>query len=102
MDQTQVKPIHNLKSSLFHLERAHDDFEKARRELGTQKEQTSARFIAARDAANAMDKQLPERFMCGQWLFVFAENGGVAITEIQNSEPYHLIELARSMGEKDV
>ncbi|WP_201195150.1 hypothetical protein [Pseudomonas fluorescens] len=104
MDTTkakQAKPIGDLKNALFYLERAHEDFVNAKNELEKETKKAIERFLAARDAAKAMGKELPGRFMCGQWLFVFGENGELTVTEIPNNEPYHLLELARSMGEED-
>ena len=104
MDTTKEKqptPIKNFQNALWRLERAHEDFAKAKHELKEETEKTISLFIAARNAALALGENVPDRLMCGQWLFVFGENGDLEVTEIPNSEPYHLVELARSMGESD-
>ncbi|GFM86125.1 hypothetical protein PSCICO_15240 [Pseudomonas cichorii] len=95
------KPITKFKSQLFYLERAHEELSKAKGDLEREITKAINSFDAARDAAKGFGKEIPERFMSGQWLFDFGKNGELNVTEIQNCEPYQLLELARSMGEED-
>ncbi len=99
--EKQPTPIKNFQSALWYLERAHDDLAQAKHELEQSTQKATALFIAARDAALASGQHIPKRFMCGQWLCAFGENGELEVTEIPNSEPFQLVDLARSMGEVD-
>lgn len=104
METTKAKkatPIVDFRDALLYLEQAKDDAARSQKQLGEMTQKAIKSFEIARDAARSTGQDIPYRFMCGQWLVVFSENGELVITEIPNSEPYQLITLAKSMGEID-
>jgi hypothetical protein len=96
---TTTRPIYDLKDSLYYLQRSYEVMAESKAALEEATEVAAKAFQSASIAAKEVNKRLPDRFMCGQWLFVFQENGSLEVTEIPSSEPYDLIDIARSMGE---
>lgn len=95
------KPVTDFKSTLFYLQQSHIDLAASQKKVEETKKAAGEAFFAARHAAKEMGQTLPTRYMCGQWLFEFAENGNVKVTEIPNHEPFHLLNIAEAMGEVD-
>lgn len=96
---TTTRPVYDFKASLYHLQHRYEDMAKAKAALEEGIEEAAKAFRSASVAAKEVNKRLPDRFMCGQWLFVFQENGSLEVTEIPSSEPFDLIDIARSLGE---
>lgn len=98
---TNTRPVYDLKDSLYQLQHRYEVMADEKSALEKATEAATEAYRTASIAAKEMNKSLPDRFMCGQWLFVFSENGPLEVTEIPSKEPYDLIEIARSMGESD-
>ncbi|MFB4400923.1 hypothetical protein [Pseudomonas inefficax] len=98
---TTTRPVYDLKDSLHQLQHRYEVLASEKSALEKTTEAAVKAYRAASIAAKEVNKSLPDRFMCGQWLFVFSENGPLEVTEIPSSEPYNLIDIARSMGESD-
>lgn len=94
------KPISNFKDLLHRLESHHDRLASAKSELEKGIEEAAKAYRIAVDAAKGVNKSLPDRFLCGTWLFVFNDDGSVEAAEIPGSEPYELLDLARELGEE--
>lgn len=96
----QSTPIADFRRSLGKMQLRQEDLVKAKERADEEQKVTESAFFAARYAAKEKGVTLPDRYMCGQWLFSFDANGKLTVTAIPNTEPYELLELARTIGEE--